>query len=260
MPGNLNEGGRRSAVTLIELLVVASIISLLGTLMMPSLKRAREQAKLTVCLSHLKNNAVGLFSYAEFNREYGPPIMKPLSGKSNRSLIQRRRPDGTVLQHLGYLWPEYVSDARVFRCPSATTLDVGGRLEHLGMPNPVPVAGNYTYAVHIPALISPRLGASRNLAIVVDNFTQYRISQLGHGHYTHKIGYNVLYIDGSASWYSDPDQSIARQRIQWDDERDEFTYQDIYDPNAEIPPDSYGSNMDVFRAWHSFCYNLKDPF
>ncbi len=251
---------RRAGVTLVELLVVSSIIGMLASFMLPSLKRVREQARRTMCLSNLKHHAVGLFSYAEFSREYGPPIMMPLSGQSNRSFIQRSRPNGTVLQHLGYLWPDYVSDAPVFRCPSAKTLDAGGTIDRLGQPNPVPVAGNYTYAVHIPALQSPRLGAARHLAIVSDNFTQWRVSQLGHGHYAHKVGYNVLYTDGSANWYNDQDRSIARQRVQWDDERDDFNYNSIYDPDAQAPVDGYGSDMDIFRVWFAFCYNQPDPF
>jgi hypothetical protein len=147
----------------------------------------------------------------------------------------------------------------VFRCPTATTLDAGGKLEHLGN-YPVPVAGNYTYAVHIPAEQSPRLGAARHLAIVSDNFTQYRFSQKGHGAFAHKTGYNVLYTDGSASWYNDPTGKIANQQIRWDDERDDFTYESIYDPEAEIPVDSYGSDMDIFRVWYAFCYNQPVDF
>lgn len=244
---------------MVELLVVAAIVSALSALMMPSLKKVREQSKRTVCLAHLKQHAVALFSYAEYHREYGPPVMAPISGESNRSLIQRQRPDGTLKQHLGYLWPSYVSGASVFRCPSATTLDAGGKLDQLETV-PVPIAGSYTYAVHVPAEQSPRLGATRHLAIVSDNFTQWRFSGDGHGAYAHKVGYNVLYTDASADWYSDPQGKIAAQRVRWDDERDDFTYESIYDPNAEIPVDSYGSDMDIFRVWYAFCYNLPIEF
>jgi competence protein ComGC len=255
-----NRSHQRNALTIIELLVVTSIIGVLTATLVPSLKQAREKARRTMCLANLKHHAVGLFSYAEYHRENGPPIMAPISGKSNRSFIQRARPDGSVLQHLGYLWPDYVTDADVFRCPSASALDAAGKLDDLGKPNPRPVASNYTYAVHIPAEQSPRVGASRHLALASDNFTQYRVTQNGHGFYAHRVGYNVLYTDGSALWYADPDESIWTQRVGWDDERDDFTYQSIYDRDAEIPVDSYGSDMDIFRVWYSFCYNQPDPF
>ncbi len=251
---------RCDGVTLIELMIVMSLITALAAMMLPSLKNAREQGRRTVCLANLKHMSTGLFTYAEFNNELGPPVMKPLSGKSNRSYLQRKLSDGTVLHHLGRLWPLYVSDAKIFLCPSAKKRDVGGKMSDLGKPNPRPVAGNYTYAVHVPALESPHVGASRHLALASDNFAQFRTTRLGHGYYTHKIGYNVLYTDGSATWYADPDESISHQGVHWDDERDDFSYDSIYDPNAEIPVNSYGSDMDIFRAWFAFCYNRPDPF
>jgi prepilin-type N-terminal cleavage/methylation domain-containing protein len=54
----------RSGFTLIELLVVVSIIALLIAILLPSLKRAREQAKQAVCLAGLTGTGKASIVYA----------------------------------------------------------------------------------------------------------------------------------------------------------------------------------------------------
>ena len=63
---------RKRAFTLIELLVVVAIIALLISVLLPSLKHAREQAKTTVCLSNQKTMALGFVLYAHENEDAVP--------------------------------------------------------------------------------------------------------------------------------------------------------------------------------------------
>jgi len=56
---------RRSGFTLIELLVVIAIIALLVSILLPSLKQAKEQAKNVLCTTHQKSVYGGLQLYAE---------------------------------------------------------------------------------------------------------------------------------------------------------------------------------------------------
>jgi len=56
---------RRSGFTLIELLVVIAIIALLVSILLPSLKQAKEQAKNVICITHQKSIYGGAQLYAE---------------------------------------------------------------------------------------------------------------------------------------------------------------------------------------------------
>lgn len=58
---------KTTAFTLIELLVVISIIALLVSILMPSLQKARQQAKAVVCMTHLKQLSLGLKLYTTGN-------------------------------------------------------------------------------------------------------------------------------------------------------------------------------------------------
>ncbi|MCP4245569.1 MAG: prepilin-type N-terminal cleavage/methylation domain-containing protein [bacterium] len=66
MVGNELRGrrGRRSGFTLVELLVVVSIIALLISILLPSLRCAREQTKSAVCIANLKGIATASNVYA----------------------------------------------------------------------------------------------------------------------------------------------------------------------------------------------------
>lgn len=105
------------AFTLIELLVVIAIIALLVSMLMPSLKQARELAGRAACSANLRAIGLGLHMYANENNEKLPP-----SGGQSGDAIW-------TLYRWGYERPWYglgmlyrdgfVSNGSVFFCPTS---------------------------------------------------------------------------------------------------------------------------------------------
>jgi prepilin-type N-terminal cleavage/methylation domain-containing protein len=59
----------RQAFTLIELLVVIAVISILASILLPALARAKEQSKMTRCISNQRQIGVATTLYANDNRD-----------------------------------------------------------------------------------------------------------------------------------------------------------------------------------------------
>src|SRR3990172_4842147 len=100
-----------SGFTLIELLVVVAIIALLISILLPSLKRARDQAKCTVCLANLHDLGMALQTYAHENHPYFPPT--PYVG----STLNWKFPPGD--DNLFILWhKKFAKNIASFTCPA----------------------------------------------------------------------------------------------------------------------------------------------
>jgi len=64
----------KRAFTLIELLVVVAIIALLIAILLPSLGRARERARQTVCVGNLRNMGIAMVMYYQNNNYRFPSV------------------------------------------------------------------------------------------------------------------------------------------------------------------------------------------
>jgi len=81
----------RRPFTLIELLVVVGIIGLLFAILMPALRRARETAHASKCLSNLRNISTGFMSYAD-DYEEAFPVGNAGNGWADRLIPYLRGP------------------------------------------------------------------------------------------------------------------------------------------------------------------------
>lgn len=142
-------GVRADGFTLIELLVVVAIIALLVSILLPSLQRAREQAKMTLCLSNLKSLGTAASAYLNSNRNrfcwglsdpvsrQGYPRSHYFGGASDKGDVPGSvwnnwyGPDSGSARHFtagmrplnkyvtaGSLKPDSDADLQVFHCPS----------------------------------------------------------------------------------------------------------------------------------------------
>ncbi len=128
----------RRAFTLIEVLVVVAIIALLVSILIPTLKRAKEQAHRAACAAQLHQVMFGVFSYANDNKGDGP-----MRGWFTYTVAERPRealgwggqpsrlldPQGTLgtnghlLVNLGMLWPRWIGrEHKALYCPSQNNI------------------------------------------------------------------------------------------------------------------------------------------
>lgn len=229
---------KRQAFTLIELLVVIAIIGLLLSIIMPSLKKARELSRRMVCLSNVRQLTTGWLLYADQNE--GKIVRSSVSGDSRDSnaWIKWTLPP-TYEKHIegieqGALFP-YVNTLDAYRCPTALpdeartyniTNAMNGRLG-------IPPIGEVTRLFHIKNSgqrmvficqgkipLDPTDYRHRNF--MVDYPSSWRSKPGGDrgGNPRHRNGATLGFADGSSLFYRwvDPkmDEYIALEVEEWD--------------------------------------------
>jgi prepilin-type N-terminal cleavage/methylation domain-containing protein len=253
---------RRRGFTLVELLVVIGIISVLIGILLPTLNKAREASKRTVCLSNLRELANCFRIYATTYKDYCPiGFMDQKSFNwycywNNGGSVHPR------WSSWGLLWEANIlKDAKYFYCPSEERSRYtyqpnppGGYSENPWPPIPTATSGGHTALgfncrpeVCWPAnarsdksggwnpadklcwlpsdgrqITLPRMAQLRNKAIAADLVVDVTYVQR-----RHKKGINVLYANGQAKWVN------LEQFYHKDDPKD--TWQKIREGGALDP-------------------------
>jgi len=124
----IRRGNRGTAFTLVELLVVISIIALLIAILLPSLRRARDQAKDVVCKSNLKQLGLTVAYYTEDHNGRLPWIRGtangPLDPTESLSSQLTNAPFHQYEQLIRFR--KYLKQLELFICPQAKSPGIDG--------------------------------------------------------------------------------------------------------------------------------------
>lgn len=211
----------RKGFTLIELLVVIAIISILATILLPSLQQARDLARKTACANNTKQCLTGLLMYASdytrlpfFGSEYpdGPnteyvwDVLEPYTGNE----IMPVCPTNEASVGVFYGWPhnKYVGITGPFYYPRQSAggtwlTSIPIRLED------IPSPAQYMFLldtqkswrrVFTPHIM--RFAVDYDGDGALDSFNTSNLTYNGAAPKVHLNGCNVGLADGHVEWVS----------------------------------------------------------
>lgn len=215
----------RPAFTLIEVLVVVAIVGLLVALLMPSLSRAREQARLVACKSNLHQLGVSITTYAHPtgvipfgpNVQAIPPMLEDNDGTKAANQIWTG-PQSPALNHmgLGLLMNRALAYPELMYCPADDSSDPVEELAKIRGQKPIPGFCSYLYRQldetdgrgRIENLGRNTLGQrARALAMDMNSAISFDPAYYRTNHKARKV--NVLYCDASVLSFDNRDHPFS---------------------------------------------------
>lgn len=224
---------RRKAFTLIELLVVIAIIALLISILLPSLSRARELSKRTVCSANLRGIGQAMYIYAQDEPGVFPCVAEVYTGTGNNMAMFRPMDRTTPPPTTGI--PSITTDLwlmvrannttpKQFICPSTTdvpdpaqdslayydflqinNLSYGYQYQH--DPNRQIIGTSSEPIFPVMADANPYIKGNVGTTLIeADRTSQFRGNSNNH---TNREGQNVLFQDSHVSFEKGPDVGLS---------------------------------------------------
>ena len=215
---------RKKQFTLMELLIVVAIVGILLSILLPSLQKSREKARIALCLSNQSQVYRNLFVRSQENDNQLPER----SGQYGIQLVYKvtaKKPEGH-----GYLVFEAYTNGEEFYCPSSTdtdnmnlfnrrTLDkkYGGYPVDWAKKPTSTIRSSYAYRATIKENNKRRQASvfkdNPGTAIMTELFTDSKYSTEMYVTYLHKKGYVTTRLDGSVTYVYDQYGAIAARNV-----------------------------------------------
>ena len=213
---SLTAGNRQSCgFTLIELLVVIAIISLLASILMPSLHRARELTKRVTCGSSLKQIGLGMKMYAGDNGTKYPPMWGSHWPLGDFCLGPHSPPATSYCPGFMALVPDYVPAIETFFCPTNIYFNAERHWPYYANDKKA-IAGYCYWANYITADLTEddvacSLKSPGDSVMASDIMSKNMPSWTSHRKGDCFDGGNVLFNDGHVEWKNQSQTELKRE-------------------------------------------------
>lgn len=199
----------RQAFTIIDMLVSIAVVAVLIALLGPSLVKVREAGRRVVCQSNLRQQSLGIVTYANEYRDFLPySRFDPAYGAQTEAphlMMSARIPVGNALlwDGLGILFSQsYLTDPGVYYCPSHWGNHPQSRYASAWWNESGRIVTNIQYRGYTGLRFGSFESLPQTTAMLADGLQTQ-------SDYNHRDGLNVLRADYSVAWRPDPGRILA---------------------------------------------------